>query len=314
MVVKSEAVAMGTGEQMGDNGRSVEDTSTGKGFFRSVYKFTRPHTIRGTILGSFAGVARVLIESPTAINLDLIPRATLGLMTLLFGNVYIVGINQIFDEKIDRVNKPFLPIAAGELSRRVAWLLVAATGIAGLALCYLKFSPLIFGLYAFGLFIGTIYSIPPFYLKKNPIAAGTIIATVRGFLLNFGVYYAAREALGLSFEWSPAAAFIARFMTVFALVIAVTKDLPDVQGDKKYGVKTFATRLGTGKVAALASLALGANYIHAIATAFVVPAGAFHTGIMVGGHALFALMLARTYSLLNPQSQESIKKFYARIW
>lgn len=32
-----------------------------------------------------------------------------------------------------------------------------------------------------------------------------IIATVRGVLLNFGVYYAARAALGLTeFQWSPA--------------------------------------------------------------------------------------------------------------
>jgi homogentisate solanesyltransferase len=31
-----------------------------------------------------------------------------------------------------------------------------------------------------------------------------IIATVRGFLLNFGVYYATRAALGMPFAWSPA--------------------------------------------------------------------------------------------------------------
>ena len=32
-----------------------------------------------------------------------------------------------------------------------------------------------------------------------------IIATVRGLLLNFGVYYATRAALGITeFQWSPA--------------------------------------------------------------------------------------------------------------
>lgn len=29
-------------------------------------------------------------------------------------------------------------------------------------------------------------------------------AQVRGFLLNFGVYHAARAALGLPFRWNPA--------------------------------------------------------------------------------------------------------------
>jgi hypothetical protein len=47
-------------------------------------------------------------------------------------------------------------------------------------------------------------SVPPFRFKQYPLVAGLTIATVRGFLLNFGVYYAAREALGLPFLWSPA--------------------------------------------------------------------------------------------------------------
>ena len=33
-------------------------------FLSAFWKFLRPHTIRGTILGSFAVTARVLIESP----------------------------------------------------------------------------------------------------------------------------------------------------------------------------------------------------------------------------------------------------------
>jgi homogentisate solanesyltransferase len=55
---------------------------------------------------------------------------------------------------------------------------------------------------------------------------------VRGFLLNFGIYYAVKDAVGASFAWSPKVAFVARFMTLFASVIAITKDLPDIEGDK----------------------------------------------------------------------------------
>jgi homogentisate solanesyltransferase len=83
-----------------------------------------------------------------------------------------------------------------------------------------------------GWFLGMIYSVPPIRTKRNPIAAGLTIATVRGFLLNFGIYYAVRDALGAPFSWSPKVSFVARFMTLFATVIAVTKDLPDVEGDK----------------------------------------------------------------------------------
>jgi homogentisate solanesyltransferase len=43
---------------------------------------------------------------------------------------------------------------------------------------------------------------------------------------------------------NPACSFITAFVTLFATVIAITKDLPDVEGDKQYGIETFATRLG----------------------------------------------------------------------
>jgi homogentisate solanesyltransferase len=86
-----------------------------------------------------------------------------------------------------------------------------------------NFSPLIFQLYVAGGILGTVYSVPPLQLKRSPVCAAAIIATVRGFLLNFGVYYAVREALGASFRWNPVVIFIAGFMSVFASVIAVTK-------------------------------------------------------------------------------------------
>jgi homogentisate solanesyltransferase len=46
-------------------------------------------------------------------------------------------------------------------------------------------------------------SVPPLRLKSYAVSAFLIIATVRGFLLNFGVYSATRAALGLPFQWSP---------------------------------------------------------------------------------------------------------------
>lgn len=99
--------------------------------------------------------------------------------------------------------------------------------------CRYKFFPrLLFRLYMLGWGLGAAYSVPPVRTKQNPILAGLTIATVRGFLLNFGVYYAVKNAIGAPFSWSPKVSFIARFMTIFATVIAVTKDLPDTEGDK----------------------------------------------------------------------------------
>lgn len=66
---------------------------------------------------------------------------------------------------------------------------------------------------------------PPFQFKRFAVPAGLTIAFVRGVLLNVGVYYAVREALGFPFKWNPTVVFLARFMTVFAGIIAVTKVL-----------------------------------------------------------------------------------------
>jgi len=69
----------------------------------------------------------------------------------------------------------------------------------------LNFGRTITALYSFGLALGTAYSVPPLRLKRFAVPAFVIIATVRGFLLNFGVYYATRAAIGLNeFAWSPA--------------------------------------------------------------------------------------------------------------
>ena len=102
---------------------------------RALYKFTRPHTIRGTILASFAGTIRALRDTPGAISNAnwgyMLPRAFLGMFALLLGNAFIVGINQIYDKDIDKLNKPFLPVANGEMSQRFAWVAVVASGIVG---------------------------------------------------------------------------------------------------------------------------------------------------------------------------------------
>jgi hypothetical protein len=117
--------------------RNVEEAKSGsiKAKFRAMYKFSRPHTIRGSILASIAGTIRALSDTPGAIaNANwgiMLPRAIIGMIALLMGNVFIVGINQIYDEDIDKLNKPFLPVASGEMSKRFAWAAVMSAGLIG---------------------------------------------------------------------------------------------------------------------------------------------------------------------------------------
>lgn len=68
-----------------------------------------------------------------ALDWSLLPRAALGVLALLCGNGFIVGINQVYDVDIDAVNKPFLPVAAGvplPISGPLHCLLSTGTGMA----------------------------------------------------------------------------------------------------------------------------------------------------------------------------------------
>ncbi|KAK1429224.1 hypothetical protein QVD17_11430 [Tagetes erecta] len=284
-------------------------------FRDAFWRFLRPHTIRGTALGSVSLVTRALLENPNLIRWSLLFKAFSGLIALICGNGYIVGINQIYDIGIDKVNKPYLPIAAGDLSVQSAWFLVLAFAIVGVIIVGLNFGSFITSLYCFGLFLGTIYSVPPLRMKRFPVVAFLIIATVRGFLLNFGVYYAVRAALGLTFQWSSPVAFITTFVTMFALVIAITKDLPDVEGDRKFQISTFATKLGVRNIALLGSGLLLINYIGSILAALYMPQ-AFRSSLMIPIHTILASCLIFQAWVLERANytQEAIAGYYRFIW
>ena len=318
-MVVSSTVAAGDASAFEDepdeNVVSVDATGKADSLAGAVWKFVRPHTIRGTILGTTAIVTKCLLNNPELFNASLVPRAALGLVALLCGNGYIVGINQIYDVDIDKVNKPFLPVAAGELSVPLAWAACATFAALGAAIVLTNFGPLISKLYCFGLFLGTVYSIPPFRLKQNPVAAFAIIATVRGFLLNFGVHHATTAALGLPFRWSPPIVFITCFVTLFAVVISITKDLADIEGDKKFNIDTFATKLGVKGVSYLGSGLLLVNYVAAVGAA-VANAGWFNQPLMIGAHALFsAFLIVKTKALETEGfTKAAVQRYYQNIW
>ena len=162
----------------------------------ALWRFSRPHTIIGTTVSI---VALYLIAVATLPGLALGGGLCDLFWTLVAGlavNVYIVGINQLEDVEIDRVNKPFLPLAAGEMTlrdrarrssaRRRRWPIVLAItqGASRRSRC----SP--------ALAVGTAYSLPPLRLKRFPVAASLCISGVRSVVVNLGVYAHFSLALG----------------------------------------------------------------------------------------------------------------------
>ena len=90
-----------------------------------LWRFTRPHTLIGSALCipallAFAAPPGTLLSAPLG-------YAWLwALVPSLLINLYVTGLNQLYDIELDRVNKPTLPLAAGDMSPAVGTAIVLA--------------------------------------------------------------------------------------------------------------------------------------------------------------------------------------------
>ena len=102
---------------------------TGTRFHEAFANFVRPHTILGTII-SVSSVTMMALQFGGLLELSpalLVSKQTVqALVSAVLMNVAIVGINQVYDKKLDRVNKPYLPLASGAFSSDTALSIIAA--------------------------------------------------------------------------------------------------------------------------------------------------------------------------------------------
>eukprot|EP00210_Caulerpa_lentillifera_P005877 g5620.t1 len=215
----------------------------------------------------------------------------------------------------ESVNKPYLPLASKEISMMSAWVMVVALAITGITLSSYYFDILTGSLYIIVLTLSAMYSVPPFRLKRFAIPAILVIAAIRGFLLNFCIYYATIAELKLQFNWNPAFSFITVFSTFFAVSIAIIKDLSDVEGDRRFKINSLATKLGVHKTALLGFGLLLMNYISACALGCVMP-HSFNPVIMIGGHALLSAKLILETMRLDQDKYRPgpSQRYYQWIW
>ena len=145
---------------------------------QSLWKFSRPHTIIGTSLSVLALYLISLATTGNEITVLNLEQMLAVWLACICGNIYIVGLNQIFDVEIDRINKPHLPLAAGEFTLQQGKLIVGITGILALLVASLSGGWLLATVGA-SLLLGTAYSLPPIRLKRFPFWAAFCILTVR---------------------------------------------------------------------------------------------------------------------------------------
>ncbi|KAG4959647.1 hypothetical protein JHK87_036280 [Glycine soja] len=175
-----------------------------------------------------------------------------ALVPYTFLDVYINGLNQLSDIEIDKINKPYLPLASGQLSFR--------TGVI--------------------------------------IAGSSLILT---FVLK------------RPFVFPRSLVFVIVFMSFYTVGIALFKDIPDIEGDKKYGIHSFSARLGQKRVfwicVSLFEMAFGVALLAGAASSCL------WIKIVTGlGHAALGSVLWYQAKYVDLTNKVSMRSFYMLIW
>jgi homogentisate phytyltransferase / homogentisate geranylgeranyltransferase len=294
-------------------------------WLRAFWEFSRPHTIIGTsssVLALYAIAQSIrLFPIPVVLPLFFAWLACIG------GNIYIVGLNQLEDVEIDKINKPYLPLASGEFSRSIGEIIVAVAGIIALLTAVLQ-GPFLLATVGISLAIGTAYSLPPIRLKRFPFWAALCILGVRGAIVNLGLFLHFNWVLGLGRAksifsgWNlenlylriPAEVWVlAVFVIVFTFAIAIFKDIPDIEGDKQYNITTFTIKLGKQAVFDLSRWVLAVCYLGMAAMGlWVLPT--VNLGFLAVTHlTAFGLMWFWS-TKVDLEDKIEIAEFYQFIW
>lgn len=268
-------------------------------------RFARAHTVVGTTLSL---LALFLMAGRDVERWDWSMFA-LSLIACLSANVYITGLNQLTDIEIDRINKPYLPLASGAYSVRTGQLIVGVCGVLAVILSLMD------GLYLaatvlISLAIGTAYSLPPLRLKRFHFWAAFCIIVVRGLVVNLLLYLHYHMALGGEAVFSTSVLLLTSIIFVFGAIIAWFKDLPDTEGDAAYGIRTLALVRNRKWVYSVGAGLLKATFLLVAIIAF------FSLGNrpLAVAHVLQLLTFQALGARLDLDDQASIATFYQRVW
>jgi homogentisate phytyltransferase/homogentisate geranylgeranyltransferase len=273
-----------------------------------LWRFSRPHTLIGTFV-SATGLYLIAVHELPGSGLDHL------FWVMLAGtgvNIAIVGVNQITDVEIDRINKPHLPIAAGLLSPEAAWRVVAVAAAIPIALGLTQ-GLLETAAVVAALVVGCAYSLPPVRLKRFPIAAALCISGVRATVVNLGMYGHFSLAFGGTLDIAPSVWALTAFVLPFSFAIAVLKDVPDLRGDRRYRIATFTVRLGPDRAARLGLAALVLAYAGMIVLGPLL-VGDAQPVVLAAGHAAALAALLLWARRADPADPAAFTAFYMRVW
>ncbi|KAH9751422.1 putative homogentisate phytyltransferase 1 [Citrus sinensis] len=232
--------------------------------------------------------------------------------TLLM-NTFLTALNQICDVEIDKINKPYLPLASGDLSRGTAMAICIGSAILSFTLAIMSGSPPLLSIQILGFLSGCAYSLPLPFLrwKSHTFMAPLCLVIMMGLTALPFCMHMQQYVLGRPFVITRPLIFMVAIMSIFAFVNGLLKDLPDVEGDKKFGMNTLCVVLGKEKVLPLCVNMMLVGY----GCALVAEASSsFMINKLIIGHSILALILWIQSKKVDLDNFESTFGFCMLTW
>jgi homogentisate phytyltransferase/homogentisate geranylgeranyltransferase len=236
----------------------------------------------------------------------------LTLISALGCNLYIVGLNQIYDIQIDKLNKPHLPLASGEMNRSTARIIITVSALVSVISAYLA-GWLMLALVLIVGALGTAYSVPPLKFKKHHFGAAFSITLVRGVLVNILMFLHFQWEIAETLEFPQYMWPLALFMILFSVGIAWLKDIPDIKGDRNHGIKTLAVNRGSQWVFRGAISLVSLSYLTLVLWGAVGLPG-YNTVFLSSFHFVVWVLFLLGSSKANPFIKKDVKAFYRFYW
>ena len=282
---------------------------------QALWRFSRPHTIIGTSLSVWSIFVLVVATTPLMVQ-ELVLPALIAWIACLLGNVYIVGLNQLWDVEIDRINKPNLPLASGEFTLRQGKGIVALCGLASILIAigggvWLGIT------IGSSLLIGTAYSMPPLRLKRFAFFAAFCILVVRGMIVNLGLYQFYSSQLNAPISLPAPIWGLTLFILIFSVGIAICKDLPDMEGDRQFHIQTLTIQIGPSKVFNLTRILMTISYGGLLLWAWLGQLGlatGINRGEMIVSQGVILTLFWWRSGRVDLNNKPSITQFYQFIW
>ncbi len=194
-------------------------------------ELSRPKNALMSILGALTG----WVNSTSVYDARLILTCLIPPLVLMAGN----AINDYYDAEIDAINKPHRPIPSGRVSKREALNIYIALSFLGIALSiFLGFIEFL---------IVTAFSsswyIYARWLKRTGVPGNALVSLGVAFTLIFGSLAAGNLTSKVIIFSS--IAFTSNLIREF---VKAVEDLP---GDRTYGVRTIAVRIGVKRTGTL---------------------------------------------------------------